>query len=167
MRQQRLAPARLTVEDLLRLPYAAMDVGGNSPLHILLSALLRGCADTADAAGLKAALRVRVKLWLQELSTPTTVPIWVRDKCHYATLLLHCVDTGRWTPPFDARPQVSPLPSLPRHTIAHIKALVVKARDSSAIATVLQSFRDSAGSLAVVDDAPPSPRRVLFSGHGA
>ena len=136
-------------------------------MHLLLSALIAGCAEAADTGGLEPALRIRVKLWLREIATPTSVPIWVRDKCHYATLLLHCVDVGRWRPPFDGRPQVSPLPSLPRHTIAHIKAVVNKAKESSAIARVLQQFRSGIQGLDDAGNGPPSPRRVLFSGRGA
>lgn len=135
-----------------------MDVPAPTPLHAVLAAFLQACKQAAASRTLDAGLRVRVKLWLQELVAPTNVPVWLRDRCHHAVLLLHCIDTGKWVPPLHKRPSASPLPALPKHTVAHVKAITLRSTASSAIGRVLDSLRE-----AVAAEAPlPSPRRVLF-----
>jgi len=146
-----------------------------SHIHILLDRLLVSADESIGRRGRHAALSkhdcVRTKLWLTELKQGTSVPLWVRNRVHYAVLLLHAIDNGTFEQPLDKAPKQSPLPMLPRHTVARVKSLINQAPQSSLLFSVLEEFRDSSRAEMPADKQKPeqqssnrssSPRRLMF-----
>lgn len=151
-----------------------------SHLHALLGGLLQATSEAVASRTRQPVIskheRVRTKMWLAELKQGTNVPLWVRNRVHYAVLLLHAVETGVFYQPLDRAPKTSPLPMLPRHTVAKVKAMVNESCDGSILAAVLQNFRlgpgradpsDSEELSSFAKDRSSSPRRLMFGILGA
>ncbi len=144
-------------------------------LRALLSAISEACSSRMRRDFLGKHAVVRTKLWIKELQSGSRVPLWIRNRVHYAVLLAQAIDSGNFEEPLDKSPKQSPLPMLPRHVVARVKALVNNAREGSLLDSVLADFRaqnceidpsaqtETTKSAAVSsshDDR--SPRRLMF-----